>query len=118
MSRAVQIKAWGTGGLEISERPTPEPGPRQVLVRMRAISLNFRDLLVVEGKYNPKMSLPLVPVSDGVGEIVERGVGAERFPVGARVMPIHVPGWVSGGSDTGDGGPRGGPGQDRCKEAR
>jgi NADPH:quinone reductase-like Zn-dependent oxidoreductase len=75
---------------------------------MQAISLNFRDLLVVQGLYNPKMPLPLVPVSDGAGVIVERGVGANKFDEGALVMPIHVPGWTAGRVEP-DGAPRGGP---------
>ncbi|WP_234707444.1 zinc-dependent alcohol dehydrogenase family protein [Rhodopseudomonas palustris] len=99
------------GGLSIEEKPTPVPGPRQVVVRMRAVSLNFRDLLVVDGRYDPKMRLPLTPVSDGVGEIIAAGPQARRFQVGARVLPIHVPGWVASGGESTEGGPRGGPSQ-------
>jgi NADPH:quinone reductase-like Zn-dependent oxidoreductase len=109
MGRVVQINAWGAGGLSIEDRPAPTPGPRQVVVRMRAVSLNFRDHLVVEGRYDPKMRLPLTPVSDGVGEIVAAGPQARRFQVGDRVMPIHVPGWVAGGGESAEAGPRGGP---------
>lgn len=112
MGRVVEIDAWGMDGLTVKDRPTPTPGPRQVVVRMRAVSLNFRDLLVVEGRYNPKMRLPLVPVSDGVGEIIAAGPGARRFETGTRVVPIHVPGWVSGGpGESAEAGPRGGPSQ-------
>ena len=50
--------------------PDPTPGPYEVLVRMKAWSLNYRDLLVVKGLYNPKLKLPLVPLSDGAGEVV------------------------------------------------
>lgn len=110
MGRAVEIGSWGAGGLSIVERPAPVPGPRQVAVQMRAVSLNFRDYLVVEGRYDPKMRLPLTPVSDGVGVITAVGPGVRRFPVGARVMPIHVPGWIAGPGETAEGGPRGGPG--------
>lgn len=112
MARVVQINSWGTGGLSIAERHTPVPAPRQVVVRMRAVSLNFRDLLVVEGRYDPKMRLPLTPVSDGVGEIIAVGPNVKRFRIGERVMPIHVPGWVAGsGAESAEGGPRGGPGE-------
>jgi len=72
------------------------------------VTLNFRDLLVVEGRYNPKMRLPLVPVSDGVGDVIAVGSDVRRFQVGDRVMPIHVPGWV-GGEAAESSGPRGGP---------
>jgi NADPH:quinone reductase-like Zn-dependent oxidoreductase len=112
MGRAVQINSWGTGGLSIEEKPTPIPGPRQAVVRMRAVSLNFRDLLVVQGRYDSKMRLPLTPVSDGVGEIIAVGAEARRFRIGDRVMPIHVPGWVAGsGGESAEGGARGGPSQ-------
>lgn len=110
MNQAIEISTWGRDGLSHVQRPLPDPGPGQVLVKMRAISLNFRDLLVVEGRYNPKMRLPLVPVSDGVGEISLLGAGCRRFPVGTRVVPIHVPGWVGGAAGEGaEAGPRGGP---------
>ena len=110
MSRVVQINSWGTGGLSITEAPIPDAGSRQVVVRMRAVSLNFRDLLVVQGRYDPKMRLPLTPVSDGVGEIIAVSADAKRFPVGSRVMPIHVPGWVAGSAgEAAESGPRGGP---------
>jgi len=107
MARIVQINSWGTGGLSIAERETPVPAPRQVIVRMRAVSLNFRDLLVVEGRYDPKMRLPLTPVSDGVGEIIAVGPHVKRFQIGERVMPTHVPGWVAGsGVESAEGGAR------------
>ncbi len=110
MSKAFEIASWGMGGLSIVDRKVPDPGPGQVVARMRAVSLNFRDWLVVEGRYNPKMRLPLVPVSDGVGEVIASGPGVRRFKAGDRVMPIHVPGWVSG-EPVDTGGPRGGPQQ-------
>jgi NADPH:quinone reductase-like Zn-dependent oxidoreductase len=112
MGRVVRINSWGTGGLSIGEKPTPIPASREVVVRMRAVSLNFRDLLVVEGRYDPKMRLPLTPVSDGVGEIIAIGPQVKRFKTGERVMPIHVPGWVAGTSaESAEGGARGGPGE-------
>jgi NADPH:quinone reductase-like Zn-dependent oxidoreductase len=56
--RAWQIASFGIDSLEFVEKPTPQPGPGEVLVAMHAISLNYRDLLVVKGKYNPRMKLP------------------------------------------------------------
>ena len=106
--RHVELPRWGEANLSITTAARPHPGPRQVLVQMKAISLNFRDLLVINGLYNPKMPLPLVPVSDGAGVIVERGPGAHKFEQGALVMPIHVPGWTGGRPDS-DATPRGGP---------
>jgi NADPH:quinone reductase-like Zn-dependent oxidoreductase len=100
------VKAWEVRGgfgldrLELVERPEPEPGPGEVLLRMRAASINFRDYMMVEGKYNPKQPLPLVPCSDGVGEVVALGPGAAQLApglsVGARVTPIFAQGWLGG----------------------
>ena len=82
-----------------AERPTPEPGPRQVLVRMRAWSLNYRDLLVIKGLYNPKLKLPLIPLSDGAGEVVQVGSAVTRWKAGDRVVAAFMQGWVDGEID-------------------
>ncbi|HSF38630.1 MAG TPA: alcohol dehydrogenase catalytic domain-containing protein, partial [Thermoanaerobaculia bacterium] len=77
--RAIEIRGgFGLDNLTLVERPDPTPGPGQVVVRMRAASLNYRDLLTVQGKYNPKQTLPLVPCSDGAGEVVAVGEGVTR----------------------------------------
>jgi NADPH:quinone reductase-like Zn-dependent oxidoreductase len=89
----------GTGGLRLEELPDPVPAPGQVLVRMRAFSLNFRDLLMCKGVYNPKARLPCVPVSDGAGEVVATGQGVTRFKPGERVVANFMPGWVEGPPD-------------------
>ena len=95
--RAVEIRgAFGLDNLILTERSDPKPGPGQVLLRMRAASLNFRDLLTVLGKYNPKQKLPLIPCSDGVGEVVEVGEGVTRVQVGDRVCPIFSQRWIAG----------------------
>src|SRR5262245_5717945 len=86
----------GPEALKPGERPRPEPGPGGVLLKMRAASLNYRDLLVVKGVYNPKMALPRVPLSDGVGEVVAAGAGVTRVRVGQRVAGMFMPGWVAG----------------------
>ena len=81
--RAVEIRGgFGLDNLALVERPDPRPGPGQVLVRVRAASLNYRDLLTVEGKYNPKQKLPLIPCSDGAGEVVAVGEGVTRVQAG------------------------------------
>jgi len=95
--RAVEIRgAFGLDNLAVAERPDPRPGPGQVLVRLRAASLNYRDLLTVEGKYNPKQKLPLIPCSDGAGEVVETGEGAARFQPGDRVCTVFAQKWIAG----------------------
>jgi NADPH:quinone reductase-like Zn-dependent oxidoreductase len=63
---------------------------------MRAASLNYRDLMTVEGRYNPRQPLPLVPCSDGVGEVVEVGEGVTRVRPGQRACPTFAQNWVAG----------------------
>jgi NADPH:quinone reductase-like Zn-dependent oxidoreductase len=67
-----------------------------VLVRLKAVSLNYRDLLTVQGLYNPKQPLPLVPASDGVGDVVRVGEGVTRFKRGDRVAPSFFQRWLGG----------------------
>lgn len=94
--RAWQISSFGIDSLEFVERATPEPGPGQVLVAVRAISLNFRDLMMVKGLYNPKMRLPRIPCSDGAGEVVEVGPGVTAWQPGDRVAGIFMQNWLDG----------------------
>jgi NADPH:quinone reductase-like Zn-dependent oxidoreductase len=93
------VELHGSFGLEnlgVEDRPEPEPGEGQVLVRMKAASLNFRDLLMVRGLYNPRQPLPIIPCSDGAGEVVEAGPGVTRVRKGDRVTPTFFQGWFSG----------------------
>lgn len=85
----------GPSALVLTERPDPTPGPGEVLLRMRAASLNYRDLAILQGTYGA-FPRPLVPLSDGVGEVVAVGPGVRRFARGERVIPLYVPGWRSG----------------------
>ena len=77
--RAFQISQFGLEHLDPVELPTPVPGTGEVLVRVRAVSLNYRDLLMVRGHYDPKLHLPRIPLSDGAGEVVEIGEGVTGF---------------------------------------
>jgi len=87
---------FGLGQLLPAERPDPAPGPSEVLVRLRAASINYRDLLMIEGKYNPRMKLPRVPLSDGAGEIVAVGAEVDGWKAGDRVVLPFMPGWREG----------------------
>jgi len=78
------------------ERPTPSLEPGQVLVKVRAISLNYRDLLMVKGLYNPKMKLPRIPCSDGAGEVEAVGQGVTDWKTGDRVAGIFMQNWLDG----------------------
>jgi NADPH:quinone reductase-like Zn-dependent oxidoreductase len=94
--RIWQISSFGVDSLEFVERPTPTPGAGEVLVQVRAISFNFRDLLVVKGVYNPKLKLPRIPVSDGAGEVVAVGEGVTEWKKGDRVAAIFMQNWIDG----------------------
>jgi NADPH:quinone reductase-like Zn-dependent oxidoreductase len=94
--RAWSIPAFGLDNLELVERPDPEPGPGQVLVAVRAVSLNYRDLLIAKGQYNPRMALPTVPCSDAAGEVLAVGPGVTRVAVGDRVCGIFMQDWLTG----------------------
>ncbi|MGO4537394.1 zinc-dependent alcohol dehydrogenase family protein [Paenibacillus sp. 2TAB19] len=78
------------------DRPIPTPGRGEVLIRMKAVSLNARDIGVIDGFYNPELKEPLIPVSDGVGEIVALGENAGKFRIGERVSAIFTQSWKSG----------------------
>jgi NADPH:quinone reductase-like Zn-dependent oxidoreductase len=96
------MKVWvirgrfGLDALAQEERPQPEPGPGEVLLRVRAVSLNYRDLMVVKGLYNPKMSLPRIPCSDAAGEVAAVGSGVRGVAAGQRVAGLFAPAWQCG----------------------
>ena len=94
--RAWQISSFGVDSLEFVERPTPSPGPGEVLVAVRAISFNYRDLLLVKGLYNPKLKLPRIPCSDGAGEVAAVGEGVTAWKPGDRVAGIFMQNWLDG----------------------
>jgi NADPH:quinone reductase-like Zn-dependent oxidoreductase len=91
-----QISSFGIDSLEFTERPDPEPGPGQVVVRIHAISFNYRDLMMVKGLYNPKLRLPRIPCSDGAGEVVALGPGVTNWRGGDRVAGIFMQNWLDG----------------------
>ena len=65
----------GAEGLRLVDRPVPQPAADQVLVRMKAATLNYRDLLTVKGGYGSRQKFPLIPVSDGAGVVESTGAG-------------------------------------------
>jgi NADPH:quinone reductase-like Zn-dependent oxidoreductase len=96
--KAMQIEGeWGAEHIRRAERPEPKPGRGEVLLRMEAASLNYRDTVVVRRGYGRWTGeLPLVPVSDGAGRVVATGDGVTRVKVGDLVCPIFCQGWLSG----------------------
>lgn len=99
--RVFQIESdWGMHNLKLSQRPKPTAGTGQVLVRMKASSLNYRDLVVPERGYGSYTgTLPLIPISDGVGTVCEVGPDVRRVTVGDRVCPTYFQNWTSGEPD-------------------
>jgi len=90
-------KLGNLDGLECVEAAAPQPAPGQVLVRMRACSLNHRDLNIVGGGYTSVALKPrAIPLSDGAGEIAAVGPGVTRWKIGDRVAPIFVQQWIGG----------------------
>jgi NADPH:quinone reductase-like Zn-dependent oxidoreductase len=88
--------SFGLDRLRLAERPDPAPGPGELLLAVRAVALNHRDLTTVDGTYNPKQRLPLVPCSDAAAEVVAVGEGVTRFAAGDRVCPLFSQRWLCG----------------------
>jgi NADPH:quinone reductase-like Zn-dependent oxidoreductase len=94
--RAYRLQAAGIDGLAEVELPMPKPGPRQVLVKVAACSLNFRDLAIALGTYRMPTKPDLVPLSDGAGEVIEIGPGVTRVKAGDRVAGCFFQRWFGG----------------------
>jgi NADPH:quinone reductase-like Zn-dependent oxidoreductase len=94
--RAWQISTFGIDSLEFAERSEREPGPGEVQIKIRAVSFNYRDLMMVKGLYNPKMKLPRIPCSDGAGEVTAVGEGVSAWKPGDRVAGIFMQNWTDG----------------------
>jgi NADPH:quinone reductase-like Zn-dependent oxidoreductase len=96
MMKVWQIQSFGIDQLVLQDVPKPNPGRGKVLVKVHAVSLNYRDLLMVGGYYNPKLPLPRIPCSDGAGEVVAVGEDVTGVTVGQRVAGIFMQNWLDG----------------------
>ena len=115
--RAYQLDAFGIDHLQLTDQPAPRPGPGQVLVKMEAASLNYRDYLLVAGQLYRDVALPLVPVSDGAGTVLEVGEGVTRFHPGDRVTTFYKARWLAGAMrPEWEGADLGGPGAGAMRE--
>jgi NADPH:quinone reductase-like Zn-dependent oxidoreductase len=95
--RAYRIESFGSvDGVVLGSRDDPRPGTREILVRVRATSLNYRDLMVLKGGGRGPTRLGVVPLSDGAGEVAAAGHGATRFAVGDQVIGCFHPRWFGG----------------------
>ena len=97
--KAYEIQHFGIDNLSFVEHEIPKPKAGEVLVKFHAASLNYRDLMIISGTYNPRMKLPAIPFSDGAGEVVEVGEGVTKWKPGDRVTPIFVQKWIDGEPD-------------------
>jgi NADPH:quinone reductase-like Zn-dependent oxidoreductase len=98
-STALQLRAFGLDGISLVPVELPSPGPSEVLVELRAASLNYRDLMVALGWYNPKLEMPRVLGSDAAGVVTSVGSSVTRFKVGDRVTSLFFQDWQAGEID-------------------
>lgn len=94
--RAYVVRQFGVTNLEQVDLPMLQIAAGMVLIRVHAVSLNYRDLMVVKGMYNPRMALPRIPCSDGAGEVVAIGDGVGKVRVGDGVCGIFMQRWLDG----------------------
>jgi NADPH:quinone reductase-like Zn-dependent oxidoreductase len=96
MKAVVIQNAFGLENVAVTDRPDPTPGSGQVLIRVRAASLNYRDLLIARGHYNPKLVFPRILGSDAAGEVVAVGAGVTKWKLGDRVAGCFMQHWDDG----------------------
>lgn len=91
------IDAAGRENLKLVESLIPTPGPAEILVRVAAVSLNYRDKLLVDDGFGlQRMVTPLTPGSDMAGKVIAVGSSVDRFQPGDRVISTFIPGWIDG----------------------
>ncbi len=96
--KVYEIQQFGIDELAIVDRESSVPGPNEVLVNIKAASVNFRDHMVVTGTYNPRMKMPAIPFSDAAGVVASVGNSVTKWKAGDRVMPIFAQRWFDGDS--------------------
>lgn len=94
--RVYRFAAFGLDKLRIENGVSPTPGSGEIVVDVQALSLNYRDLMVIKGLYNPRLTMPATPISDAAGVVSAVGAGVAGVKVGDRVMSHFVSGWIDG----------------------
>lgn len=87
---------FGIDNLKMAERKIPQPSSNQIVVKVAAVSLNYRDLMVTTGLYDPELKLPIIPCSDGAGEVVAKGNDVTAWKIGDKVAGTFFQGWIEG----------------------
>lgn len=100
--KAWQLEGFALDQLVMNDIPQPTPGEGEVLVRISAVSLNYRDKLVMDGLYNPHLAFPMTQVADAVGEVIALGAHVTRFAVGDRVATNYCTRWIDGRPNEGE----------------
>jgi len=96
MVRIASFDSFGLENLKVTSRKKRAPGPGDVSVKVEAVALNYRDLMMIRGQYDPRLKMPLIPCSDGAGEVIAVGEGVENLKVGDRVCSTMIPDWQGG----------------------
>ena len=101
LAHPMGMKAWrltgfGLDSLKLQDVPDPSPGEGEVLVQVHAVALNYRDKLLVDGDYNPRLEFPITQGADACGTVVGLGHGTSRFRLGDRVLTQYATHWVDG----------------------
>ncbi len=90
------LNDYGRDHLQLGAAPIPAPGPGEVLVKVAAVSLNHRDVMMIANGMGAALDFPFSPGSDMAGSVAALGAGVHRFKSGARVIPTFLPGWIDG----------------------
>ena len=96
MKTIVLKDGFGIDKLTITHAPSPNVAPGMILVKMKAVSLNYVDLLLVKGQLDPNIKPPFIPVSDGAGIVEKVGPGIKDFKPGDHVATTYIPEWIDG----------------------
>ena len=94
--KAYELTEFGIDRVRQVTMDDPHPGPGQVLVKLNAASINYRDFMICAGRFGSPNDLPIVPLSDGAGEVVAVGEGVASLGIGDHVAPLFFPCWISG----------------------
>jgi len=96
MKSIVLNGGFGIDKLVLTDTAPPQVGPEEILVRMKAVSLNYVDLLLVKGELNPEITPPFIPLSDGAGIVEKIGADVQAFKPGDHVVTTYIPEWIDG----------------------